>query len=145
MQFKIWISQESKCRHNHTLSNFKKKEIYVIKIIRTSKLVFWIAWLNHRHLIKNRLINVAFPMSLLVDATKILEALAGTSIDQACLPCQPACLVLCPLLSLLLKWIICELICLEVIYFSYISMVLTSKFQSRMSCVCFERMYRCTP
>jgi hypothetical protein len=84
----------------------------------------------------------AFPMSLLVDATKILEVLADTTIDQACLPCQPACLVLYPLLSPLLKWIICELICLEVIYFSY--MVLTAKFQSRMSCVCFERMYRCT-
>jgi hypothetical protein len=35
-----------------------------------------------------------------VAATKVLAVKAGTSIDPACLPCQPACLVLCPLLAL---------------------------------------------
>jgi hypothetical protein len=39
---------------------------------------------------------------LLVAATKILAAKAGTSFDQAQLPCRPARLVLCRLLALAL-------------------------------------------
>jgi len=42
---------------------------------------------------------------LLVAATKIWAVEAGTSIDQACLPGQPARLVLCPPQVLLLKLI----------------------------------------
>jgi hypothetical protein len=47
----------------------------------------------------------------LMAATKILAVKVGASTDQACLPCQPACFVLCWLLALLLKWIICDLKC----------------------------------
>jgi hypothetical protein len=39
---------------------------------------------------------------LLVAATKTLAAKAGTSFDPAQLPCQPARLVLCPHLALVL-------------------------------------------
>jgi hypothetical protein len=51
---------------------------------------------------------------LLVTIAQILAVKAGTSINQAHLPCQPSCLGdLRLLLVLLLMRIFCKLICLE--------------------------------
>jgi hypothetical protein len=56
-----------------------------------------IVTLTHRHIIENRLINVALykscvNVSSVMANTKILAVKAGPSIDPAHLPCQPGTL-----------------------------------------------------
>jgi hypothetical protein len=56
--------------------------------------------------------------ALLVAAAKILAVKAGTSIEQANLPCQPTFLVLCPLQALLINYTLLQNYMPWAIYFS---------------------------